>query len=63
MYAVGFRRHPERVHSSMSLSCRDSTVLTVLPDRRAVIAVLTNSGGDPGNQLFPIAVKLQDELD
>jgi len=40
-----------------------STVLTVLPDRGTVIAVLTNRGGDPVDQVFPIAVKLLDALD
>ena len=39
-----------------------AAVLTVLPDRGIVIAVLTNRGGDPISQVFPIAVKLLDAL-
>jgi hypothetical protein len=35
----------------------------VLPDRGTNIAVLTNRGGDPVDQVFPIAVKLLDALD
>ena len=40
-----------------------SAVLTVLPDRGTVIAVLTNRGGDPVSQVFPIAVELLEALD
>ena len=40
-----------------------SAVLTVLPDRGIVIAVLTNRGGDPVSQVFPIAVELLQALD